>query len=61
MVDKQSLICDTSQVRVHTDAANSISKWGIASLVIGIGGDERTCSQKLIAYHISRGHQSSRG
>lgn len=40
MVDKQSLICDTSQVRIQTDAANSINKWGITSPLIGIGGDE---------------------
>lgn len=58
MVDKQSLIYDTSRVQIQTDAANSISKWGITNLLIGIGGDEQTCSQKLIAYHISRGHQS---
>lgn len=61
MVDKQSLICDTSQVQIQTDAANSISKWGITSPLIGIGGDEQTCSQKLIAYHISCGHQSTPG
>lgn len=60
MVDKQSLICDTSQVQIQPDAANSISKWGgISSPLIGIGGDEQTCSQKLIAYHISCGHQST--
>lgn len=61
MVDKQSLICDTSQVQIQPDAANSISKWGISSPLIGIVGDEQTCSQKLIAYHISCGHQSTLG
>lgn len=44
MVDKQSLICHSSQVQIQTNADNSISKWGIASLLIGLGVDERTCS-----------------
>lgn len=56
MLNKQSLICDTSQFHIQlTQLANE----GSGSTVIQIGVDERACSQKLITYHISHSHQSS--